>query len=236
MINNTISVVRHSDSVIHQYVPIISQFLFPLRLLGNIEQSSMTCTHCLLKIDIQKGPTADTFYGDLVFPSVSALWIWKLFWSVNWTIMTTEVSWPYSSGHPFSELFGLCILSSRVAGHPCIILSLRRPCFMNYFQDPYRVPFQCWCPRWQTGSVCFWFLNSPTWTLQCHVPMIIIAIREPILRWYLLSSVLTYRGNYSSVFHCLWLSPQCPLYHLGKLTVLQAIPRKMFSWYISGLV
>lgn len=36
-----------------------------------------------------------------------------------------------------------------------------------------------------------------------HVPMILIAIREPILRWYLLSSVLTYRGNYSSVFHCL---------------------------------
>lgn len=173
------------------------------------------------------------------FLPVSTLCIWKLFWSVNWAIMTFQ--WGQLTSLILlvihSELFGLCILSSRVVGHPCIILSLRGPCFMNYFQDFCWLPFQCGCPWWQTVSVCFWLLSSPnTWSLQRHAPIILIAMGSPILRWYLLSSSWPTEETTPQFSTVLWLSPQCLLYHLGELIVLQTIPRNMFSWYISGLV
>ena len=42
MVNNAVLVlgVQQGDSVMHTPVPILSQVLFPLRLLQNIEQSS----------------------------------------------------------------------------------------------------------------------------------------------------------------------------------------------------
>ena len=46
MIDNVmlVSGVQQSDSVIHIYVPILFQILFPFRLLQNIEQSSLCYT------------------------------------------------------------------------------------------------------------------------------------------------------------------------------------------------
>ena len=45
MINNVVLVsgVQQSDSVIHIYVSILFQILFPFVLLHNIEQSSLCC-------------------------------------------------------------------------------------------------------------------------------------------------------------------------------------------------
>lgn len=59
--------------------------------------------------------------------------------------------------------------------------------------------------------------------LQRHAPIILIAMGSPILRWYLLSSVLTYRKLLLSFPLFYDSSPQCLLYHLGELIVLRTI-------------
>ena len=175
------------------------------------------------------------FHRDLVFPAGNELWIWEL-WSANWTIMTFPwSSWPYLSDPPFSELlFCLCILSSRLAGCPYIILSLRMPCVKSYFQDSYwsvvpRLLFRCWCPWWQVGSVCFWLLGAATWPLLFHAPFVLIAIREPNSE--AVSAIICPDLQRKTASQFFTACDSFPSTFLITFIVLWAIPRKTFSWY-----
>lgn len=144
-------------------------------------------------------------------------------------------SWPYLSAHPFSELcFCLCILSSRLAGCPYIILSLRMPCVKSYFQDSYWsvIPlllFQCWSPWWQVGSVCFWLLGAATWPLPFHAPFILIAIRQPNSE--AVSAIIHPDLQRKTVSQLFTACDSFPSTFFITFIVLWAIPRKMFSWY-----